>query len=253
MPDPVAVELEHEDKPKLEVTPEAKPKEEPKYVTIDELKKISKQLDFVSSNLRSSEKEKKELSRKLDELEGRLSGRAIKPAEAQDELDKLLEQGEWRTPVKKVAESAIEEALSRRDAQQVAQAQESERLRILEESKKSVRSRYPDIDDPSSDNAKTYMKILNEKPHYLKSEFGPILAMRDMEDIMDSKETAENSQESVRRARVSATSVKAGVPSKSEVKTLTKEQKEFCKSSGLKEEIYLKTLNGMAGNQKEMD
>lgn len=253
MPEPLQVELEHENKPEVKVEVKAEEKKEPQYVSVDELKKITQQLNGISSTLRTTEKERKELKSQLAELEGRLSGKAIKPSEAQDELDKLLEQGEWRTPVKKVAESTVEEILNRRDAQRVAQEHESEKLRVLEESKKSVRSRYPDIDDPNSETAKTYMKILNEKPHYLRSEYGPVLAMRDMEDILETKEDVNQSQEAARRARVSAASVRPGTPAKSEVKTLTREQKEFCKNSGLKEETYLRTLNGMSTREKELE
>src|SRR3990167_3682313 len=257
-PDPVSIVLDEdiEKQPKSKDIDPAKAKEkeaEPQYVKIDDLKKISQQLNGLSSALRTSEKEKKELNKKLDDLEGRLSGRNIKPAEAQDELDKLLEQGEWRKPVQTVARQAVEEILRRRDEEHFARQSQEERAKVLEISKQQVRDRYPDIDDAQSDTAKAYIKILNSKRHYLNSEFGPLLAMRDMEDELDLKETEDLTAEGKRRLRVNATSLRPGTPAKSTTITLTREQKEFCKSSGISEDSYLKTLKSMAGNSKEMD
>ena len=253
-PEPVSLELDTklEPEPKVEVKVEPK-KEETQYVKVDDLKKLSKQLDGISSAYRTSEKEKKELAKKLEDLESRLSGRQIKSSEAQDELDKLLEQGDWRTPVGRVAEETVTRILKQREAEQNQFHQQNEKSGILESSKKQVRERYPDIDDPNSDTAKAYIKILNDKPHYLKSEYGPILAMRDMEDILDEQDMTNNDAESKRRQRVNATSVRPGTPAKSTTITLTKEQKEFCKNSGLSEESYLKTLKGMSGHSKEIE
>lgn len=256
MPEPMAVELEPKE-PELKPDPskvkEPEKKEEVQYVKIDELKKLSKQFDGISSALRTSEKEKKDLAKKLEDLESRLSGKAIKPSEAQDELDKMLEQGEWRKPVSAIAEETVQRILRQRESEQHQIAGQQEKARILETSKKQVREKYPDIDDPNSETAKSYMKILNEKPHYLKSEFGPILAMRDMEDIKNATESAEEDAEAIRRNRANAGSLRPGTPSKSKTITLTKEQKEFCKNAGLSEESYLKTLTGMGNREKEID
>ena len=256
MPEPLAVELENDEvKPKVDEKPkeEAKKAEEPQYVKVDDLKKISQQLNGISSALRTSEKEKKELSKKLEDLEDRLSGKQIKPKEAQDELDKMLEQGEWRTPVKKVTEATVDEILNRREAERQSREQESERLRVLEASKKKVREKYPDIDDPQSETAKGYMKVLNSNPSYLRSEIGPLLAMRDMEDEMDENHKEGSDKEAARRARASATSLRPGTPARTETITLTKEQKEFCKASGLNETAYLNTLKSMNNRSVEVE
>ena len=255
MPEPAQIELEQDLDPKEKQDPKPaadKKTDETQYVKIDDLKKLSKQLDGLSSALRTSEKEKKELRSKLDDIEGRLSGRSIKPLEAQDELDKLLEQGEWRKPVATVARQAVEDALKARDQENSVRQSQAEKVRLLESSKKQVRDKYPDIDDPASETAKTYMKILNEKPHYLKSEYGPVLAMRDMEDTIES-ESPEPSQEDRRRLRANASSLRPGTPAKSQEVVLTREQKEFCKTAGMDEKIYLQTLKQMAGRSKELE
>jgi len=125
-PEPVQVELEKSEEVKPVVVEK---KEEPQYVKVEDLKKLSKQLDGMSTAWRTSEKEKKELAKKLEDLEGRLAGKAIKPSDAQDELDALIEQGDWRTPVSRVTEDTVNRILKQREAEQ-HNAQQSESLRL---------------------------------------------------------------------------------------------------------------------------
>ena len=77
--------------------------------------------------------------------------------------------------------------------------------------------------------------------------------MHAMEEILDTEDLTNTSNETKRRQRVNATSVRPGTPAKTSTITLTREQKEFCKSSGLSEESYLKTLKGMSGPSKEIE
>jgi len=255
MPEPhLSVELETDIKP--EVKPEVKTevkKEEPQYVKIDDLKKITKQLDGISSAYRSSEKDKKELASKLEALEARLSGKAIKPSEAQDEMDKLLEQGDWRTPVGRVAEETVSRILKQREAEQATFNQQASRTQKYELAAKTVYDKYPELHDPNSEITKTWMRVVNDHPEWHGEPLGPIATMNAMEEILDEQDMTNNDAESKRRARVNATSVRPGTPAKTQTITLTKEQKEFCKSAGLSEESYLKTLKGMNNRQVEVE
>ena len=258
MPEPLSVELEQDlkDKPEPKVEPKAKeekPKEEPKYVDIVELKKLTQQLNGISSTLRTKEKSEKELSKKLDDLENRLSGRAIKPSEAQDELDKLLEQGEWRKPVATVAEETVNRILKQREAEQANFTQQAQRQQKYENSVKTVYDRYPELHDQESDITKKWMKIVNEHPEWHGEPLGPIAAMHALEEELDKDGENIATNEQRRRARVNATSVRPGTPSKTQTITLSKEQKEFCKSSGISEEKYLQTLKTMSNHSSEVE
>ena len=249
-PEPVQVELESKEEVKPVVVEK---KEEPQYVKVEDLKKLSKQLDGMSTAWRTSEKEKKELSKKLEDLEGRLSGRAIKPSDAQDELDALIEQGDWRTPVSRVTEDTVNRILKQREAEQHNAQQSENRTKKYESAVNTVYERYPELKDPTSDITKTWLKVVNDHPEWHGEPLGPIAAMHAMEEILDTEDLTNTSNETKRRQRVNATSVRPGTPAKTSTITLTREQKEFCKSSGLSEESYLKTLKGMSGPSKEIE
>ena len=258
MPEPLSVELEtnpnEKPEPKVESkAKEEKPKEEPKYVDIAELKKLTEKLNGISFSLRTNEKSEKELSKKLEDLETRLSGRSIKPAEAQDELDKLLEQGEWRKPVAIIAEETVERILKQREAEQHNFQQQSQRVQKYEVAVKTVYDRYPELKDPESNITKTWMKVVNDHPEWHGEPLGPIAAMHAMEEILEKDSDGEESAEAKRRARVNATSVRPGTPAKTQTIALTREQKEFCKNSGISEDKYLQTLKSMSNRSSEIE
>ena len=257
MPEPVSVTVDDVKKPEAPKVEEKKEAPKEQYVSVDELKRIEKQMNQVAGALRVSEKSKGQLEKKIEELEGRLSGRN-KP-EAVDDLDAKLESGDWRTPVETLAEKKVNEILSRRQQEETVRAQEAERLSVLEDSKKQVRERYADIDDPSSEIAQRYMKVLNSKPKFLRNEFGPVLAMREMEDELRQEGRLDEFTKKVvdkeveRRARASGASLRPGSPAKSETTVLSKEQKEFCKQHGVAEEAYLKTLKSISNRSSETE
>jgi len=114
---------------------------------------------------------------------------------------------------------------------------------------KIVYDKYPELKDQDSDITKTWMKVVNEHPEWHGDPLGPIAAMHAMEEILESK----GDGESRRRARVNATSLRPGTPAKSTTITLSKEQKEFCKSHEISEESYLKTLKAMDTRSMEVE
>lgn len=225
-------------------------KEEPKYVTASELEEVRKQLNGISSTMRHV----KAIPEQIEELRRQVSqNRTMTPAEkkeAGDDLDAMLEQGNWRTPVETLAERKVQEILRKREEEDFRRKAESDKLSTLEQSKKFVRERYPDIDDPDTEVAKSYLQVLNEHPEYLRSEYGPKLAMRDMEDKLredgklDQFTKKAVDKELQRQARTKATSAPSSPASgiKGGKVVLTKEQKEFCDFKDIPYETYAKML-----------
>lgn len=227
----------------IEIDLEKKPKaQEPKYVTLEDLQKLQ---DNVNKAIESS---RHYTNRKLEDLyKSKPVIVAPKPAaQDKDNLDELLEQGNWRTPVETVAEKAVEKALAKQRDEEALKAQEAKRLDTLERSKASVTAKYPDIEDQKSEVAQRYMKILNEHPEYLSNEFGPVLAMRDMEDNLrqegrlDEFTKKKVAEEVERRTRTNASSIpkSSGTPSSSGKVVLTKEDRELCDRMGIRYEDY---------------
>ena len=251
------VAMEDVEKPETPEVEKPEKKEEPKYVTVEDLQKLQKQFNGVSQTLRHIKDIPGQIAELRQSIQQNRTLSPVKKQEAQDELDELLEKGDWRTPVKKVAEMRFEELMAERDEKfRLSQAQNM-KLSTLEENKKVVRDRYQDIDDPESEIAKRYQKVLSEKPHYLGSEFGPVLAMRDMEDELRSEGRLDEftkkavEKEVTRQTRAGAGGVPKAAISGSNKVVLSKEQKDFCDSNGIKYENYLKfvRVNAKEGAQ----
>lgn len=229
----------------LNPAPEVK-KEEPKYVTAEHFEKLQKQFNGISQTLRHV----KDIPGQIAELQKTMSSRFASPAqkaEAKDELDEMLEKGDWRTPVNRLAEKRFNELMTEREQQVQAQQAQHQKLVVLETNKNAVRSKYPDIEEPDSEIARRYQKVISEKPQYLQNEFGPVLAMRDMEDELRSEGRLDEftkqvvEKEVARQTRVGAGFVPRGTASPNGNKViLTREQKSFCDSVGLKYEDYAK-------------
>ena len=232
-------ELEVDLEPKKEVA-----KEEPRYVTAEQFDKLQKQFNGVSKTLRHVEGVPSQIAELQKVINSRFATSA-KKEEAKDELDDLLEKGDWRTPVNRLAEQKFNELMVERERQTQVQQEKNQKLSILLNNQKIVRDKYPDIDDSDSEIARKFQKVINEKPEYLNNEFGPTLAMRDMEDELRlegrldefSKKAVE--KEVARQTRVGATGVpKNAISGNGNKIMLTKEQREFCDSVGMKYEHY---------------
>jgi len=252
------VVIEHEkpekeiEKPGVEVDLDAKPekKEEPQYVKLEELQKLQKQFNGISSTIRQI----KDIPSKIESLEKVLNSRfatASEKKEAKDELDEMLEKGDWRTPVKQLAQKEFQEMMARQQAEWSELQARSVKMSTLEKSKQTVRERYPDIDDPDSEISRKYQKVLAENPQYLQNEFGPTLAMRDMEDeLRQEGRLDEFSKKIVEKEIIRQTRAGIGAVPKNNVQTsgnkivLTKEQKDFCDANDIKYQDYAKFLRG---------
>lgn len=247
----------------IEVDIDAKPaakKEEPQYVRIEDLQKLQKQFDGISKTIRYTER-LKDVPTQIEELKRVVNSRFTSTAEkteAKDELDEMLEKGDWRTPVERLAEKKFQSLMQERDRAWQEDNARKQRLSALEAEKKVVREKYPDIDDPDSEISQRYQKVIADKPQYLSSEFGPTLAMRDMEDDLRqegrldefTKKAVEKEVLRQTRAGVGSLPRTTASPNGSKI-MLTKEQKEFCDSHNLKYQDYAKFVRHTQRSPKE--
>jgi len=226
---------------------------EPKYVTVDDLEKIRKQLNGLSYMGRQFQ----EVSKKLDALQYQPPQR-VQQDGAKDPYDEMVEK-DWKQAVRTLAREEAQ-AERRIQIQQDYQAKlEQQKVTLLEQSKQKVLAKYPDINDQDSEIAKKYMRILNQNQDYLRNDRGPILAMRDMEDeLRDEGRLDEVSRKAVekevnRQVRTGATTLPkpsngAGSPNKI---SLTREQKELCDNHNMRYEDYALMLKKQAAGGRQ--
>lgn len=243
-PDEVTVKLDEHGNPLKE---ESKPEGtgEKQYVTHEQLEDIRKQLNGLSY-----------IGRKFGEVDATLKkltqttpqSRVPSATDSTDPDDVLLEK-DWKAAVRKQARVEAEAILEERKRFSEQESAATESRNRLENAKKHVIEKYPEILKNETEISQRYTSIINEHPEYLQNDFGPILAMRDMEDKLRSEGRLDEftkkavETEVQRRARADATSTTRSSTSK-QVKTitLTAEQKAAADSMGIKYENYAKML-----------
>jgi hypothetical protein len=217
---------------------------EPKYVTVDDLEKIRKQLNGLSYMGRQFN----ELSKKLDGLQYQPQQK-VQADGTKDPYDEMVEK-DWKQAVRTLAREEAQ-AIRQQQIQQENQRQlEQQKVNILEQSKQKVMSKYPEINDQDSEIAKKYMKILSQNQDYLRNDRGPLLAMRDMEDeLRDEGRLDEVSKRAVekevnRQVRTGAATLPRtsnGATNSNKI-SLTREQKELCDNHNIRYEDYASML-----------
>lgn len=130
----------------------------------------------------------------------------------------------------------------------------------LNDAKERVIQRHPELVDATTEKGQIYLRILDKNPEYLTMSKGPILAMRDMEDemetlgytkeqIFDTKKAAAQSE----ATRVSRTTLTNGgkMPEKTgRTVQLSRDDMEFCKTQGIDPVDYAKQKLELEANQK---
>jgi hypothetical protein len=141
---------------------------------------------------------------------------------------------------------------------EVQRTQES--TRIVEESKQRVLQRHPELEDDRSEKTIIFKQILEKNPEYLRMNKGPILAMRDMEDVLESrgytrdqifdskKVVAQNEATRVNRATLTGG---GRMPEKAgRTVQLSKDDLEFCRLNDLDPKDYAKEKLALETNKK---
>ncbi len=166
-----------------------------------------------------------------------------KPIPQTDDEWNQLAQTDWRLAVDMRAHERAQEIIQ-------ASSNIAKSNSILEESKKKVLDRHPELANGESEKAKIYMKIIQENPQYLTDPRGPVHAMRDMEEYMEDvlgyerseiisarREGADKERMRLNRtALVSSAGRTAMKPGNTVV--LSKDDLEFCKFNGIDPKEY---------------
>lgn len=258
LPEEVEVDLDRKE------TPEKK--EEPvesdgrgKYVSTDEFEKVRKQLNGLSYLGRKFD----EVVRKIDSLQSTRTNSSLSDEDTasssdKDDMDELLKK-DWKSAVKKLAAEEARELLKKeREEAQLEQMRQG-KVGVLERNKQIVREKYPDLDDPDSETSQRYLKVLQSDPSLISNEYGPVEAMRRMEEelrnegkIIDEPIKRKVNEEVERRTRINTTSIPRGTsqPSTNKV-TLTREEQEICRHNGIRFEDYARIKKSRANSSQE--
>lgn len=242
----VVVELDENNSP---VKTEEPKKQEPSYVTKEEFERLAKASNYTNGALRKIQEfiEKEKVSKPVIS--------ASKPKEDMDEYDELV-QKDWKQAVRKLSQAEYSELRRQEREQEQAEAEKNRNLNLLENNKRKVLEKHSELMDEMSEKAKIYQQVITEHPEYLGNPFGPVLAMRDMEDRLHEQGYVDEptkkilEKEVLRQTRASASTIGRGASSSpTKTITLTKEQRELCDSFGIKYENYASVSQNLTKNQ----
>lgn len=134
---------------------------------------------------------------------------------------------------------------------------------ILEDSKKKVLDVHPEIDDDNSEKARIFKNIISENPDYLSLPKGPLYAMRDMEEYMETtlgykrseirnaeKKGAKREASRQNRIVLNKGSGRTNTGSKNKV-VLAKDELEFCKFQGIDPKEYARNKQKLSKSNTE--
>lgn len=210
--------------------------------------------------------ENKELKERQATLESQIQGLSARPAQKPEPVNDGIPRtdAEWDTLADKDWKRAVD-LRSNMNAQHVIAAnnQVIESSKTLEKNKSRVLERHPELNDNSSEKSRIFLNILSTHPDYVNHPNGPIYAMRDMEDHMETVlgykpsdiVTAEKNgaqRESQRQHRI-VLNKGGGKPigGGDRIVTLTKDESDFCKLQGIDPKEYAKTKKKLSKSGKE--
>mgnify|MGYP001562923505 CR=1 FL=1 len=233
----VVIELDDKGQP---VKPPEVKKEEPKYASAEDIQKIN---DAIRNTREWNTRKISSFEEKLDNF---IASQAPKePEKPADEWEEKLNK-DWKGTVRELSRIEVQEILKAEREIERKRVELEHSTQLLESNKQKVLERHPELEDMTSEKARVYQQVINENPSYISNSFGPVLAMRDMEDrlradgkFMDAPAKKAIDKEVERRGRVGATAVKPGANGTGNEKVvLTKEDREFCDQNNIKYERY---------------
>ena len=236
-------DIPEEPKEEEEVEQKPEPKEKPKQ-------DHSRNKEYAQDRIISK------LQKEIEELKTQPPQPAVEPAA--DDLDKLA-QTDWKAAVDKIAEKKYQQLYEATQSKIQQEAQEKERKQIQETNEQKVLSKYPELNDSSSEHSQIWFEELNKNPRWRTSPDGPILVMREMEDVLrskgydiDGRTTKAVSHERERLASANAASLGTPKATPSNKVVLSREQREFCDINGITYEEYARTQKKTAGGGLEL-
>ena len=175
---------------------------------------------------------------------------ATTPQQDKDELDKLVDSGNWKEAVTRLADQRATAIIQQRDQQARVEHDALARKQLLDSSISKVTMLYPELDeqtgDPTSDVSKAFTRLMNQNPDLLSNPRGPEVVMYEMEREMVANGHSPRSWKpgtsapspATRAATTSLTPSRQSIPVNKVV--LTREQKDFCDRNGRSYEDYAK-------------
>lgn len=183
------------------------------------------------------------------------------PEQTQDELDKLVDSGNWKEAVTRLADQRATAIIQQREQQTRIEQEALARKQLLDSSISKVTTLYPELDehtgDPTSEVSKTFTRLMNQNPDLLSNSRGPEVVMHEMErEMVMAGQTPRSWQAAAkpngapanRAAATTLTPSRQALPANKVV--LTREQKAFCDRQGVKYEDYARiarTLDSAGG------
>lgn len=250
----VEVNLNEHNEP---IKPEVKKIEEPRYVTAEQLQETQRKANAAFFA------EQRKIQSMLERLEAGLKPKEIVRETPPDEWDEKVQKN-WKGTVEELADARAEakfKALREAEkAQEALEREQRETTDLLGKNKIAVMQRHPELDDPTSEKAQVFQSVITRNPSYLTNPYGPVLAMRDMEDELRSqgKFVDEPTKRAVetevqRLARTNGTGIPKGNGSASANKVvLTKEERQYCDDHKIKYESFASTKQKLS-TQREIE
>lgn len=237
MPEGIKIEVQETIGSKVEEPQKTAPAvpakaEEPKYVRLEDLEKVNQ---AINNTREYNNRQLAEIKQALAELKPKA------PEKKPDDLDVLVQE-DWKAGVAGVARQVLEE--ERRRASTITEEQRV--MGILEESKKKVMERHPELSDPDSPKTREFLKVLDENPDFKANPRGPMLAAYEMENRLNTRDSIESKEKpQVKETRARAAAIPAGTsPSNKGAYQLSKADMDFCRLNNINPENY-KRFKGM--------
>ena len=226
------------------VKEEKKPPVE-EYVRKDELEKERRRIAYEVR--RAADEDIRKMKAELDAVKLERS-RATQPTAPVTEWDKKVQEN-WKGTVEELAdlraEKKFNELMEKQEVARVQREEYNKAVKLMNDNKEQVLKRHPELMDETSEKAQILRRVVEMNPAYGSNPYGPVLAMRDMEDelrgrgiVIDEPTKHIVDKEVARQTRTNATSVRAGAAASGNKIVLTKEERDLCDHNGWKYESY---------------
>jgi hypothetical protein len=208
-----------------------------------ELTKMQRRMEYQTRQVEKLTRQVQDLTQNVSATRSVQTQKPASQIIETDDLDQIAEK-DWKKAVDILAEKRAKVMLEEYEQKKQAESEKKKVEDELGKSKARVMDRYPQLEDENSDEAQTYVQIINENPMLLSNPYGPELAMYKMEERIKTKPKQQGSddieKEIQRRSRVDSVYVPPGQrPSGTRI-VLTKAEQQFCDSHNLPYDQFAK-------------
>jgi hypothetical protein len=221
------------------------------------LKRLQTFESLLAASKRNTEFNRKEVAELRAQIENLSRQISIPKApektasDSKDELDRMVEAGDWKGAVSKLAAEKAAQIIQERDTKLEIQRAAQTRDALFQDSKQKVYEQYPQLhpdtgneEDPVS---QIFIRVVSQHPEWHQNEYGPLLAMYETEKqaraqgvpLSSARQADASNKEVIRRGRATTGSLPPGRTGIMENKvTLTQSEKAFCDRSNIPYETF---------------